>query len=302
MLNTQGKVLRLVLYGAIFIQLASCVTPKRRLPVALNEVSGMVVREDSLLLLNDGGNPAELYALPLDSAGKRVIGRSRAARSRSVDAANTDWEALTAPFRDTTEALCICDIGDNAHGRTSVSFFAVRRGSSEIDTFRVRYPSYPHNAEACFVYRDSLYVLTKAEVTRKPKLRPAYLYRVPLGPETTTMVLIDSLFLRRKSVTDAALVSENRLAVLSYDYRLAGPFPLTSTSLYAVDLTPAGKFASSTLTQKRVRAPFTLTQYESVAPAGPGHVLIASERTLVIPARWRRVPLPQRVATAQPRR
>ena len=267
----------------LFGCLQSCVPSRRTLPDELREVSGAVRTPDgTYVTLNDGGNAASLYRLTANGQAEAV----------PLDIPNVDWEAL-AQYEDGT--LCICDIGDNRKQRDHVDFYLVEGPSTR--QLQRNYPDGAHNAEACFIYDHQLYVLSKARVGWQQREKPAYLYRVDTlasGPQD--MTLVDSLVLRRRVVTGASVLpASNRLAIVSYDFgRVLNFFPRTRPSVFTVELSGQGGFRQNTLRERRIRAPFALTQYEAIAPTDDAdEVIIFSEKTLWLPARQRRVSLPK---------
>lgn len=262
---------------------AACVPGARRLPRELPEVSGLVARPGGgYTALNDGGNAARLYALDRDLRLERAL---------DVEAANVDWEALSV----TDAGYAVCDVGDNRRARVEISVVLVDSSGRLAERLPFRYPDGAHDAEACYVRDGHVTVLTKPAVGwfGGDARRVAYAYRGSLkrgrSPE---LQLVDSLALPARSVTDACLLGE-RLVVLAYEFDRRLGLPISRTSLFTVGLDAAGRFRDGELLARRIRAPFTPTQYEAVGcRPGEGSVVVASERTLFVPQRWRRVRLP----------
>lgn len=138
-----------------------------RIP-GLDESSGVVAsrtRPGVFWSHNDSGGGPRLYAF--DRAGKS-LGRwtVRAARSN-------DWEGIAmGPGPKGSSYLYIGDIGDNRSSRKFVTVYRVpepdlRENGGETapaESFRLRYPDEPHDAEALLVHPKSgdLYIVTKA--------------------------------------------------------------------------------------------------------------------------------------------
>lgn len=234
------------------------VGPRFDLP-ALHESSGLVAsaRVPGLLwTMNDGGNPAELFAVA--AATGRVLGRVRVTGAR-----NEDWEALAqgpcGPGAAGGDRACLYvgDVGDNAAGaggtgagRPSVTQYRVpepvgtlagplprRRGRPGVGlpvatapaaALAVRYADGPRDVEAMAVLPDGATWLVTKQPTRRPdgSVRPALVYRVGAGAweagGVATARLVDSLPIVpdgtvTRRVTDAALDADRRLlAVRTY--------------------------------------------------------------------------------------
>ena len=259
--------------------MAACVPPARRLPAVLPEVSGLAYLPDGrLLALNDGGHPGQVYALDLDAGTADAFGPLLT---------NVDWEALG--HDPLAGWIIVCDVGDNARARGSVTVYPLDRRGHPSEARQLAYPDGPHDCEACLLRADTLTLITKARTLGGERERVAYVYQTVLG-EGLGLALVDSFTLRRRSVTDAVYLTADTLAVLAYDFRILGILPFAKTSLYVGTL---GDFRQNRQRRRRVRAPFTLTQYEALAYPGRGReVLLASERTVIWPQRWRRVRLP----------
>ncbi|HEY5789275.1 MAG TPA: hypothetical protein VIX81_01550 [Gammaproteobacteria bacterium] len=144
---------------------------------ALSEASGLALstrRADRAWLLNDSGNPPELFAASLDG---RVTGRYRVQGARNVD-----WEELVAFSYRGRPHLLIADIGDNAARRREVQLHLVPEpdpdgnGTLQVAaTLRFRYPDGPRDAESLAVDVAGGWVL----VLSKREQVPVF-YRVPL--------------------------------------------------------------------------------------------------------------------------
>lgn len=148
----------------------------------IDEASGLAAsrrRADRLWLINDGGNPASLFAVGLDGQVQGVF---------EVDStANLDWEDLASFTVDGTNYLLIADIGNNhARNRPSHLYLLIEpevpaEPSDDpipvhvVHTLHFNYPDGPRDAEAMAVdpVRREILVLSKRDQ------RPV-LYRLPL--------------------------------------------------------------------------------------------------------------------------
>jgi len=138
------------------------------LPSTLDEVSGTETFPNSNLIwmLNDGGNPSEIYALNRKGKIKKVL---------KIKAKNRDWEELTT---DKEGNLYIGDFGNNSNDRKNLSILKVdkdslnNKGKIKIERISFHYPNqkkFPpkqskkhFDCEAFFHYNDSLYLFTKS--------------------------------------------------------------------------------------------------------------------------------------------
>ncbi len=131
----------------------------------ISESSGLAFLDDTLLTVQDSGDPAVIYA----SAGRdgTITGTVTYAASDPVDV-----EAVTATPAGT---VWVGDIGDNAETRAGVAFFhldspASWEGEQSVSATRYEatYPDGAHNAEALLVHPDTgeVLVVTKEASTQ----------------------------------------------------------------------------------------------------------------------------------------
>jgi len=157
-----------------FAQIAGLIVSPR-----LDEVSGLAAsrrHEGVLWAIDDGGNPAELYAI-----GKR--GGLRAT-FRVAGVANTDWEDLAAFELAGHHYLLIADTGDNGGLRRSLQLHVVEEPKDLRDgmvapawSIAFRWPDGPRDCEAVAVdaARGEILLVSK-------RRRPPELYSLPLRP------------------------------------------------------------------------------------------------------------------------
>ena len=92
------------------------------LPKKLKEVSGTQINKDSeiIWMLNDGGNPSELYAFSKKGKLKRTL---------NIKAKNNDWEDLAI---DDKGNIYIGDFGNNLNKRKNLVILKVAK--KDLDT------------------------------------------------------------------------------------------------------------------------------------------------------------------------
>lgn len=145
----------------------------------LQEVSGLAVSRhhpDTLWMLNDGGNPAQLYAV------SRRGSRLATLRIDGVD--NTDWEDLAAFELDGRHYLLIADTGDNGGLRRTLQLHAIEEPATLADaTLRpawsivFRWPDGARDCEAVAVDAAAGQILLLSKRRRPPEL-----FALPLRP------------------------------------------------------------------------------------------------------------------------
>lgn len=142
------------------------------------ELSGMAASgyDPSLLwMVNDAGNPAELFSWTAADGFRR---------HPVSDARNGDWEDLAAFTLDDDRWLVIGEIGDNSAKRDTVALYFVREPTARpaaseplavAGRYAFRYDGGPRDAEALAVDvgRDEILILSKRN-------QPPLLYRLPL--------------------------------------------------------------------------------------------------------------------------
>ncbi|MGD8242184.1 MAG: hypothetical protein PVF59_05135 [Desulfobacterales bacterium] len=150
---------------------------------ALIEASGMAHarREPGLLwMVNDGGHPAELFAVGTDGRDEAQV--------EVEGAVNTDWEDLAGFELGGRAFILIADVGDNHAVRDSVDIYVVaepaRQASGRFPSriaiawqFRFRYEDGPRDCEAAGVdpHAEQILLITK-------RTTPPQIYALPLRP------------------------------------------------------------------------------------------------------------------------
>ncbi|MEM1214955.1 MAG: hypothetical protein AAGJ82_04685 [Bacteroidota bacterium] len=254
--------------------------PKKvRLPAVLAEVSGLYIQSpDSLWWHNDSGGSPELF---LTNREGELLSQVTV-----PTAINRDWEDLTA---DDQGYVYVGDFGDNRRRRTNQCIYRFRPGAKTADSIAFRYPNdRRQDLEAFFWHQDSLHLFTKSRIRRG--CLATYHYVVPAQAGTHTASLRDSVTLKKRVVTAAAIDRESgRVVLLTYYYkRLLGIFPFSVANVFFLDDYPDGHFLRGRVQRKRIS--FLLaTQYESVDFLTSDTILVASEKTVFIAPKVKRV-------------
>ncbi|NUQ26142.1 MAG: hypothetical protein HUU34_19505 [Saprospiraceae bacterium] len=259
------------------------------LPEELREVSGLYYAgPDSLWWHNDGGDSPRL--LLTDNGGKMK-------KEVMLPAAiNEDWEDLTA---DKSGFLYIGDFGNNLNTRRDLRVYRFHPATGMLDSIRYVYPDqreFPPPAaranfdvEAFFWHNDSLHLFTKNRLVKGDYYAKHYV--LPATPGDYTVQLRDSIYLKKRVVTAAAISPDgNTVALLSYYFRLRfGFLPTTRTTLWLLSGYQDGAFLQGKVKEKKIRKGPVPSQFETIDFLDNQSVLIASERTPVYRQKARKV-------------
>ncbi len=181
-----SPLLRIPLVAALLLGIAACSAPS--LPFArlaglvtsrqLGEISGLAAshaHDGVLWAINDGGNPARLYAI---SRRGRLL-----ARYEVEGASNQDWEDLSSFELGGRRYLLLADTGDNAGRRRGFSLHVFEEPAKLANgklkpawTIRARWPDGPRDCEAVAVDASAGQVLLVSK-----KRVPPELFSLPLA-------------------------------------------------------------------------------------------------------------------------
>lgn len=254
--------------------------PARRtiLPAAIREVSGMTRAPDgSLWMLNDSRNPPELFRVDPFSGGLL--------ETRKLPVPNRDWEDLTS---DSSGYLYIGDFGNNKNARQNLCVFRYHPASGALDSIRFDYPdqqafppgderAWNFNCEAMVFFRDSLHLFSK-NVFKGNFVTKHYV--VPAKPGRYVAILRDSLVLKNRVITGAALSPDGRtLAVTSYIIgKKLGFIPYTKATAYFFRDFTGSRFLSGRRVARRLPKCFIARQFESILWWNNDYWLAANEQ------------------------
>ena len=225
---------RLSLLAALLACVVACAPPS--LPFSrlaglithgsLDEISGLAashVHEDVLWVINDGGNPAELFAI--NRRGKLL------ARYDVRGARNIDWEDLASFTRDGKHYLLVADTGDNGGKRKDFVLHVFEEPATlaggELKpawTIRARWPDGPRDCEAVAVDAAAGQVLLVSK-----KRSPPDLFALPLSARRGTR--------EARRIGRLAGVPQASAELRRNDPKLAKLFPQVT----AADLSPDGR-------------------------------------------------------------
>lgn len=253
-------------------------TPRRfKLPQVLNEVSGLAVSSsDSLWWHNDSGNGASLFLT--NRAGELLS-------EEVLPVQNYDWEDLSI---DTDGRLYLGDFGDNRRARDEAVIYCYDPQTGSVDSTTFNYADQlRHDTEAFFWHQDTFHLFTKQRISRAKLM--TYHYVMPAKSGHQTAELRDSLSLRKRAVTAAAIHPETGTVVLlAYYYtKRLGFIPYSAANMYFFNDYPEGYFLQGRRHSRRISF-IVATQYEAVDFLDAETLLVASEQTLFIKAKAKR--------------
>jgi hypothetical protein len=149
------------------------------LDAQLDEVSGLAASRrhpDTLWMLNDGGNAANVYAVSRRGSKLATL------RIDGVD--NTDWEDLAAFDLDGRHYLLVADTGDNGGLRRTLQLHVIEEPANLVDatvkpawSIVFRWPDGARDCEAVAVDAAAGQVLLVSK-----KRQPPELFALPLRP------------------------------------------------------------------------------------------------------------------------
>ena len=149
------------------------------LDAQLDEVSGLAASRrhpDTLWMLNDGGNAANVYAVSRRGSKLATL------RIDGVD--NTDWEDLAAFDLDGRHYLLVADTGDNGGLRRTLQLHVIEEPANLVDatvkpawSIVFRWPDGARDCEAVAVDAAAGQVLLVSK-----KRQPPELFALPLHP------------------------------------------------------------------------------------------------------------------------
>ena len=233
------------------------------LPDRLSEVSGIsITHPDTLWLHNDSGDRPVLF---------KVSPEGEILDSVYIEGAqNVDWESLAADDRGN---LYICDVGNNGNRRKDLRIYQWHPQEGLKGSIRFAYPeqtAYPppatelhYDLEGVFWFQDSLYLFTKNRVPGPNDYTRLYALPAQLGEQVP--ILRDSLNLKRRSVTAAAIhPAGHTVALMTYGYRPIWFIPRLPASVVILSDFKGSDFLKGKMTRRRLPKIGMSKQYEAI--------------------------------------
>ncbi|HMX39019.1 MAG TPA: hypothetical protein PK971_01840 [Saprospiraceae bacterium] len=276
------QVLRLALFFSVLLPTllpAQTSRPPRRtkLPPELKEVSGMVrTLSGDVWMLNDSRNPPILFRYdPIEGQVKE---------SRRLPVPNRDWEDIAT---DPQGFLYIGDVGNNRNARRDLRVYRYHPATGQLDSILLRYPDQRHfapadtrwwnfNCEAMVWHHDSLHLFSKNSFQGNFYTKH---YVVPARPGEYVAELRDSICLKNRVVTGAALSRDGRtLALTGYIIgKKMGFLPSTKASVFYFTGFAGSNFFQGKAVRKRLPKLLIARQFESVTQWEGDCWLVANE-------------------------
>ncbi len=265
------------------------VRKKFKLPVALEEVSGLVIQNDSTFWWhNDSGAAAQLF---------KTNGRGELQEVINLESIkNKDWEDLTC---DDKGNIYIGEFGNNANKRKDLKIYIYNSESKNIDSISFHYPDqkeFPPNPsqrnfdmEAFFWFQDSLHLFSKNKLKQGNYYTKHYVLSAEAGNQE--VILKDSIFLKKRVVTGAAIdATGSRIALVAYNYKkLFGLIPSSGASVFIFSNFKNNLFLQGKMKRKGIAPYIIASQYESIDFLSKNKIYIASEKTAFIRQKARRM-------------
>jgi len=260
-----------------------------KLPMQLTEVSGMYIESDEHWWWhNDSGDQPILYRT--NSEGnqlKEVV---------LTGARNVDWEDMT---HDDNGNIYIGDFGNNTNRRKDLRIYIYNSFKETLDSIEYSYPDQtlfpPKEAdrnfdmEAFFWMNDSLHLFSKNKMGKGNYYCKHYI--IPSNPGIYEAQLVDSIYLKNRIVTAAAISPDQKtVALLSYNYKkVLGIFPWSGASIFFIRDFENNHFFKGNVYKKKVPGFLLAAQFESLDFLNDDIIYVASEKIKLFKQKAKRV-------------
>ncbi|MEM8525133.1 MAG: hypothetical protein AAGG68_10835 [Bacteroidota bacterium] len=262
---------------------------KVKLPDVIYEASGLyAANPDSLYWLNDSGNPAEIY---LTNAKGELLNTIK------LPLRNKDWEDLT---HDNQGNLYIGEFGNNGNERRDLKIYIYNLNTQAIDSITYAYPDQTQfppavenrnfDMEGFFWHRDRLHLFSKNKF-RKGNYYTKH-YTLPATPGPQNLQLRDSILLKKRVVTAAAISPDGQaVALLAYNF---GVIPTAKVSVFLLQDYEGDNYFSGILSKQKLCILSPIHQYEALDFLDNQYVLVASEKAKFYKQKGKRIRLKKR--------
>lgn len=264
--------------AANYLQAQNNIPKKFKLPKEILEASGLYYAgKDSLWWLNDSGNPPELFLTDQKGHLKQTV---------LLPAVNRDWEDLTA---DNQGNIYIGEFGNNQNKRQDLRIYIYHPSTNALDSILFSYPdqhAFPpapgqcnFDMEGFFWHNDSLHLFSKNRLLKGNYYTKHY--TLPAHPGNFVAALKDSVYLKNRVVTAAAISPDNQtVALLAYYFKKClGFIPISRATVFTFQNFDNTHFLKGKVNKKRVGKFLIPTQFECLDFIDNQRVYIASERT-----------------------
>lgn len=203
---------------------------------------------------NDSGEPV-IFAFD-------TTGRSRG-RVAITGASVMDWEDVAIGACPQGSCLYIADIGDNNRARRQITVYRVAepapdaQATAPAEAIALTYPDGARDAEALFIARGQLFIVSKAEAAATA------LYRAPLGARTAMLTAVRRLPL--EEVTGGSVSPDGNWVALRTNDELL---------VYRTEELTSGKGAEP---RRFALMPYGEPQGEGVAMGADGVIYLVGE-------------------------
>ncbi|MFK7808137.1 MAG: hypothetical protein AB8F74_10090 [Saprospiraceae bacterium] len=291
MISKSNHLFILLLFLTMVFSACSRKTTERRfkLPPVLKEVSGLYLESpQQFWWLNDGGDAAALYIT--DGRGEMMD------TILFENLKNRDWEDLT---NDDSGNIYIGDFGNNRNQRKDLRIYIYNKNTTAIDSIIFKYPdqnqfppfskNWNYDMEAFLWHNNELHLFSKNRIGQGNYYCKHYSLSDQPGEQTA--VLKDSIYLKRRVVTAAAISPDNEtVALLAYDYKkLLGIFPFSRASIFYFTDFEEANFFRGKIRKRRAPTFIIATQFESLDFLSNKKLFVASEKTIFIKPKAKRV-------------
>lgn len=238
-------------------------------------------------MLNDSRNPPILFRY--DALQGKLL------ESKKLPVPNRDWEDLA---HDPAGNLYIGDFGNNRNARRDLRIYRYDPATQQLDSILFHYPDqrefapadesrWNYNCEAMVFFRDSLHLFSKNSF--KGNFYSKH-YVLPARPGKYVAELRDSIYLKNRVVTGAALSRDGKtLALTAYIIGTKmGFLPYTkSSAIYFNDFT-GSQFFKGKMRRQRLPKFMIARQFESITQWDEKRWITANEgRKPQVQSVWR---------------